>query len=161
MKSWILNLLAIILNVFSRYFSNNWNITGIDLGTGFTPATCWSFKNTAALRTSPQVSQNLRPGLWKRHAVRERNSPGLDGGGNSTGSGIRKPGQRGWWRWSCRCPTWTSSSMASCLRLPPSPQWLPSSLRTAVPDTLIFSSLGQVLMRPVLHSSNGKVLLEP
>lgn len=33
-------------------------------------------------------------GLWKGSAILEKNSPGLGGGVNSTGSGVKKPGAR-------------------------------------------------------------------
>lgn len=37
---------------------------------------------------------SLNTGLWKGSAILEKNSPGLGGGVNSTGSVVKKPGAR-------------------------------------------------------------------
>lgn len=93
-KSWLLTLFGLILNfsaVTFQTFKHRWK----RFGNRVYSATCWSFGNTAALRNSLQELQASARGLWKCYAVRERNSPGLGGGGNNTGSGFRKPEAEG------------------------------------------------------------------
>lgn len=130
-KPWILNLLGLILNFSAatfQIFKLNWN----RFGNRVYSATCWSFRNTAVLRSSLQEQRASQPGVCENAMLLERGIHlawvVVDITLDLASESLR---QRRQWLWWCRSPSLTSVAL-------PFP-WM------ALPNTLISSSWRYVL----------------